>query len=162
MKLMRRRDVDRIDGRIITKPANVRIDIRPEVPHERQAWPVLGFRRCRKMEPRVTGRGPHHDGACHAEAHDAETDWFAFGHQSGSPLRLAASIAAQMRAGVAGMSRCSMPYTDKASTTAFMITAMAGVMPASPPPLTRSGLPLVGSSASSTLKLGTLSARDTA
>ncbi len=52
-----------------------------------------------------------------------------------------------------------MPCGESASITAFMMTASAGVTPASPPPLTRSGLPLVGSSVSATVKLGTIAAR---
>src|SRR5262245_17331038 len=61
----------------------------------------------------------------------------------------AAQMAFHTRCGVAGMSMCSMPSSESASTTAFISTAELGVIPASPPPLTRSALPLVGSSVSS-------------
>src|SRR6516162_1368279 len=74
------------------------------------------------------------------------------------PSRVA-RIALQTRCGVAGMSMCSMPIPESASSTAFMSTAELGVMPASPPPLTRSALPLVGSSVSSTSRCGKSSAR---
>src|SRR5262245_30938694 len=70
-----------------------------------------------------------------------------------SPSR-AARIALQTRCGVAGVSMCSMPIPESASTTAFMRTAELGVMPASPPPLTRSALPLVGSSVNATSRCG--------
>ena len=49
-----------------------------------------------------------------------------------------------MRAGVAGMSMCLMPYTDSASTTAFMIEVSEPAQPASPQPFTPSGLVLAG------------------
>src|ERR1044072_4080155 len=71
-------------------------------------------------------------------------------------------IAAHTLAGVAGISMCVTPYSDSASTTALIAAASAGVMPASPPPFTRNALPPVGSSASTTSKFGTLSARGTA
>src|SRR5262245_42266107 len=73
--------------------------------------------------------------------------------ESFDPSR-AARIAPQTRCGVAGVSMCSMPIPESASSTAFMSTAELGVMPASPPPLTRSALPLVGSSVNATSRCG--------
>src|SRR5215469_3221365 len=49
-------------------------------------------------------------------------------------------IACQIRCGVAGMSRCVMPYGDSASTTAFITVAGEAIVPTSPHPLTPSGL----------------------
>ena len=63
---------------------------------------------------------------------------------SGSCLRLASWIACQMRAGVIGISRCLMPYSDSASITAFTTAGSPPEQPASPQPLAPSGLVLVG------------------
>ena len=61
----------------------------------------------------VAGCSPHHHGPGHTQARDPETDGRAWGgttHHSRSGGRAsAAAIAAHTRAGVAGMSMCSMP-----------------------------------------------------
>ena len=69
-----------------------------------------------------------------------------------------ARIASQSRCGVAGMSMCSIPMPESASITALISAAELGVMPASPPPLTRSALPWpwYGSSVSSMSNVGKL------
>ena len=68
-------------------------------------------------------------------------------------------IACHTRSGVAGMSKRVMPRGFSASSIAFIITASAPVVPASPPPFTPSGLPLVMTSLFSTLNSGNMSAR---
>src|SRR5260370_5282394 len=62
--------------------------------------------------------------------------------------RPAARIARQTRSGVAGMSIRSMPSGARASTIALMIVCGAPMQPASPEPLSPSGVAPVGSSAS--------------
>ena len=71
----------------------------------------------------------------------------------------AAWIACQTRAGVAGMSMCVMPRPDKASTTALITAAVEPTAPASPAPLTPSGLVVHGYGCSDTAKGGTWCAR---
>ena len=63
-------------------------------------------------------------------------------------------IACQTRAGVAGMSMCVMPYSDSASTTAFITDVSEPAQPASPQPLTPSGLVLAGTGWLTTLEVG--------
>ena len=59
-------------------------------------------------------------------------------------------IARQMRSGVAGISMCVTPNSVKASTTALTTAGSAPTQPASPAPLTPSGLVLVGTGLLST------------
>ena len=61
--------------------------------------------------------------------------------------------------GVAGMSMAATPSGLRASTIAFISAGMAPTQPASPAPLTPSGLVGVGTSLISISKLGRLSAR---
>jgi hypothetical protein len=81
-------------------------------------------------------------------------------HKSGCPLSrarteggtpdqadcraFASSIACQMRAGVIGISRCLMAYSDSASITALATDGRPPDVPASPHPLAPRGLLLVG------------------
>ena len=53
-------------------------------------------------------------------------------------------IACQIRAGVIGISKCFMPNSDSASTTALATDGRPPDVPASPQPLAPSGLLLVG------------------
>src|SRR6266446_3760407 len=53
-------------------------------------------------------------------------------------------IARQSRSGVAGISMCRTPRWESASTNALATAGMAPTQPASPAPLTPSGLVLVG------------------
>ena len=59
-------------------------------------------------------------------------------------------ITRQMRSGVAGISMCLMPKSERASTTAFTTAGNAPTQPASPAPLVPSGLVLVGTGLAST------------
>src|SRR5205814_3770996 len=70
-----------------------------------------------------------------------------------------ARIARQTRSGVAGSSMCSMP---SASQIALMTVASAGVVPPSPPPRRPSGWLAAGTSLSSVMKNGSMSARGSA
>src|SRR5262245_32280522 len=74
----------------------------------------------------------------------------------------AARIASQTRAGVAGMWIWRMPYSDSASTSAFMIETSAPAQPASPQPLTPSGLVVAGTGWSATENIGASLARGSA
>src|SRR5262249_46740628 len=75
---------------------------------------------------------------------------------SAAPGRRAAWAACQTFSGVAGMSRCGMP---SASVTALISAAGEAMAPASPQPLTPSGLCGHGVFVLPTLKLGRSSAR---
>src|SRR4029077_4511958 len=55
-------------------------------------------------------------------------------------LPAAARMAVQRRSGVSGMSRCAIPSSARASTTAWTRAGGAPIAPASPAPLTPSGL----------------------
>src|SRR5687767_5045555 len=73
------------------------------------------------------------------------------GHDDGSQLivywhyfELPCCMARQTRSGVAGISMWRMPRWASASTSAFATAGMAPTQPASPAPLTPSGLVLVG------------------
>jgi hypothetical protein len=74
MKLVRRRDVDRIDRRVVAQPAYVVMRSGVEVAGERFARRRLRLRRGGDAEAWVARRRVHHDGARHAEADDAEAD----------------------------------------------------------------------------------------
>ena len=76
-----------------------------------------------------------------------------------APLFFASWIACQTRAGLAGMSMWLMPYSDSASATAFMIEVSEPAQPASPQPLTPSGLVLAGTGWLNTSKFGVWCAR---
>src|SRR5260370_21716954 len=65
----------------------------------------------------------------------------------------ASLIAVHTRWGVAGMSTCRTPRCATASTTAFWTAGGAPMVPASPIPLTPSGVSVVGVSLSSSSKL---------
>ncbi len=76
MKLVRRRDVDRIDRGVIAQAANILVDLGIEVAGECRARRGLGLRGGNNAEALVARRCVHHDGARHAEADDAEADSF--------------------------------------------------------------------------------------
>src|SRR5262249_24690743 len=71
-------------------------------------------------------------------------------------------IARQTRSGVTGMSRCSIPNSASASTTALTTAPSAGVVPPSPPPRNPSGFDVEGTSLSSVTNDGSASARGNA
>src|SRR6266511_3983616 len=83
---------------------------------------------------------------------------------AGQPARApwAARIACHTRCGVAGMSIWRMPYSESASTTAFMIEVSEPAQPASPQPFTPSGLVLAGTSWLATDIIGASLARGSA
>src|SRR5262249_43202210 len=60
------------------------------------------------------------------------------------PYARAAEIVRHRRSGVAGISTWRMPSGESASTSAFATAGIAPTQPASPAPLTPSGLVLVG------------------
>ena len=72
---------------------------------------------------------------------------------------VAALIAAQTRAGVAGMSMWRTPRWLTASMTAFWVAGAAPIVPASPMPLAPSGFMSVGVSLGSSSKLQRLGPR---
>src|SRR5207249_6715631 len=76
-----------------------------------------------------------HDGQCLRRGSRAATAFQAFQELI---------IACHTRAGLAGMSRCRMPYAESASTTAFITEVIAPAQPASPQPFTPSGLVVAG------------------
>src|SRR5208282_3960044 len=84
---------------------------------------------------------------------------FVHGHYSAAFGVPRAWIAAQTRFGVAGMSMRSTPSGFNASRTAPMTAGGAPVAPASPAPLTPSGLVFAGTSVSSETSSGKSSAR---
>ena len=69
-------------------------------------------------------------------------------------------MAFQTRSGVAGMSMWRTPRWDEASTTAFCTAGVAPIVPASPMPLTPSGLTSVGVSMVTQLEARQLGSRD--
>src|SRR5581483_2975074 len=69
-------------------------------------------------------------------------------------VHFASCIAAHTRSGVAGMSMWRTPRCATASTTAFCTAGVEPMVPASPMPLTPSGLRSVGVSLASSSKLG--------
>src|SRR5215813_13188676 len=66
----------------------------------------------------------------------------------------AAWIAFHTRSGVVGMSMCRTPRWETASMTAFCTAGVAPIVPASPMPLTPSGLYVVSVTISTSSKLG--------
>ncbi len=76
VELVRRRDVDRVNARVLAQPMNVRMDIGLEVPCEGRARRALGLRRGGETEARVARHRPYHNGAGHAETGDTQPDRF--------------------------------------------------------------------------------------
>ena len=79
MELVRRRDVDGSDRRVLAQRADIRIGARVEVAREGLAWGGERIGRGAQAESGMPRRRPHHHGARHAEPGNAEPDWVAIG-----------------------------------------------------------------------------------